>query len=43
MLQEMNHIRNIIFDLGGVILNIEIFKGLEAMEKIGIRDIEGTK
>jgi glucose-1-phosphatase len=36
----MRKIRNIIFDLGGVILDIDIKKTQEAFKKIGFHDIE---
>ena len=40
MLTNIDHIKNIIFDLGGVILDIDLAKGIEAMKKLGIRDFE---
>jgi putative hydrolase of the HAD superfamily len=40
MLTNIDHIKNIIFDLGGVILDIDLAKGIEAMKKLGIRDFK---
>ncbi|MCF8335558.1 MAG: HAD family phosphatase [Bacteroidales bacterium] len=39
----MDHIKNIIFDLGGVILDIDVLKGIKAMEQLGIHDFESAK
>ncbi|MFW5943712.1 MAG: HAD family hydrolase [Bacteroidota bacterium] len=43
MLKNMDHINNIIFDLGGVILDIDLMKGIEAMKQLGIPDFEGKE
>ncbi len=40
MLKNIEHIKNIIFDLGGVILDIDLMKGISAMEKLGLSDFE---
>ena len=36
----MNKIKNIIFDLGGVLLDIDFKKSIEAFEKLGIKNFE---
>jgi putative hydrolase of the HAD superfamily len=40
MLANIDHIKNIIFDLGGVILDIDLAKGIEAMNELGIGNFE---
>ena len=40
MLKNMDLIKNIIFDLGGVILDIDLLKGITAMKQLGIGDFE---
>lgn len=42
MLQNMGHINNIIFDLGGVILNIDPFKTVAEMKKLGLRNFDAV-
>ena len=37
----MQGIKHIIFDLGGVILNIDYKRPIEAFKKLGIQDVEG--
>jgi len=37
----MSQIKNLIFDLGGVLLNIDFRKTYEAFEKIGCNDVDG--
>ena len=32
------NIKNIVFDLGGVLLNLDFAKAIEAFEKVGIKD-----
>lgn len=39
----LNGIRNIIFDLGGVLLNIDPKKTIEAFEKLGMAQLVGDK
>lgn len=39
----LNGIRNIIFDLGGVLLNIDPKKTIEAFEKLGMAQLVGEK
>ena len=36
----MTHIKNIIFDLGGVLLDIDLKKSINAFEKLGIENFE---
>ena len=33
------NIKNIVFDLGGVLLNLDFAKAIEAFEKVGIKDV----
>ena len=42
MLKNIDHIKNIIFDLGGVILDIDLLKGVSAMKQLGITDFESA-
>lgn len=42
MLQKLDHIKNIIFDLGGVILDIDLVKGVEALKKLRIDGLESV-
>ena len=42
MLQNIGHIENIIFDLGGVILNIDPFKTVAEMKKLGLRNFDAV-
>jgi len=42
MLKKIDHIKNIIFDLGGVILDIDLLKGISAMKQLGITDFESA-
>lgn len=42
MRQEIDHISNIIFDLGGVILNIDPYKTVAAMRKLGIGNFDAV-
>lgn len=35
-----NHIKNIVFDLGGVLLNLNFNKAMQAFKKAGLADIE---
>ena len=37
------HIKNIIFDLGGVILNIDFEATIKAFEDLGVQDVRGLK
>lgn len=36
MLRNMGNIKNVLFDLGGVILDIDLARGLEAFRKLGV-------
>ncbi|MGM0531927.1 MAG: HAD family hydrolase [Bacteroidota bacterium] len=40
MLKNIDRINNIIFDLGGVILDIDLLKGITAMKRLGITNLE---
>jgi len=42
-MEMLNGIRNIIFDLGGVLLNIDPKKTIEAFEKLGMEQLVGDK
>ena len=35
----MSHIKNIIFDLGGVIMNLDVLRTIKAFHKLGIKNI----
>ena len=35
----MSHIKNIIFDLGGVIMNLDVIRTIKAFHKLGIKNI----
>tara|TARA_B110000003_G_scaffold223920_1_gene224426 strand:- start:110 stop:733 length:624 start_codon:yes stop_codon:yes gene_type:complete len=35
----MSHIKNIIFDLGGVIINLDVLRTIKAFHKLGIKNI----
>jgi glucose-1-phosphatase len=39
MLSNMGNIKNVLFDLGGVILDIDPARGLEAFRKLGVPDM----
>jgi putative hydrolase of the HAD superfamily len=40
MLQNIDRIRNIVFDLGGVILDIDVNRGIEAVRKLGVHHFD---
>ncbi len=42
MLNNMDRINNVIFDLGGVILDIDLLKGMTAMKQLGITNFESS-
>ncbi|HKL38249.1 MAG TPA: HAD family phosphatase [Bacteroidales bacterium] len=42
MRQEIDHVSNIIFDLGGVILNIDPYKTVAAMRELGIDNFDAV-
>lgn len=35
----MNRIKNIIFDLGGVLLDLDVYRCLERLENIGLHEV----